>query len=162
MESNNSIISLNNCLGKEVLDITGNKCGTIRDFIINYERLNVSFVMISEGAILGSDYMIAPVNELRFDNPDAAQYALKISQRKLKEAPKLPNSGMKDKDEAYFKEIFKYYGVEKQMMRPGEISKDGYEHQSYQGSSQITENVPPDNQSIKEEVSYDKIKGNNQ
>lgn len=158
MEANNSIISLSNCLGKKVIDVTGNKCGTIKDFIINYESLNVPFVMISEGELLENQYMVAPVNELRLDNPDSAQYTLKISQRKLKGAPKLSKRGIKN--DQLLQGILTYYGIEKHLVRPGKISKDGYEHQSYQGSSQITGNVPTDHQNTKEEVSYDKIKGN--
>lgn len=93
------------------------------------------------------------------DNPEATQYFINVSQDKLKHAPRYDKKRFGDQNPHLFIEIHDYYGTERDFVRPSPLSDPEQEHQSYEGSHQITDNEPADNQRISDQVDYDKIKG---
>lgn len=163
MEGNTITGSINNFVGKEVIDQAGNNCGSIKDFIIDMDSLAIPYAVISEGGSLNpaieEDYWVVPFKALHIGNPDAAQFTLDVSQQKLTDSPKFSKADFKKKDLTFLQEIEDYYGNSEEITKKGPIADDEHEHQSYEGSDQITDNEPKDNQNISDEVDYDKIKG---
>ena len=163
MEYKIATVSLHDCISKEVIDNAGNACGEIKDFLIDTEKLTTAYVLIAEGGFmgtsLGTDYLIAPIKDLRLNNPQAAQLTLSVSKQKLKEAPKFPKSGLKKQDNQLLDEISAYYGLKRDITNQEMLTDEAGEHESYEGSSQVTENNPAGNSKISDEVDYDKMKG---
>lgn len=163
MEANTITGSIKNFIGKEIIDQAGNVCGTVKDFIIDTSSVSIRYAVISEGGSFNpgieEDYSVVPFNALQIGNPDAAQFNIDVSQKKLADGPKFSKADFKKKDLNFLQQIEDYYGNDEQITKKGAIADAGHEHQSYEGSDQITDNEPKDSKSISDEVDYDKIKG---
>lgn len=153
MEAKNIIASLNQYKGKKVLNTTGNKCGVIEDFLIDQVSGDMRFILMSEGKIADNRYFVIPFNALTFENPDAQQ-TLNMPLEKFLKVSHIPKRKNDGEQASILEKIEAYYGMEK--MAP---IYNRQTDQTYEGSSQITDNIPPDNNAIGDEVAYDKIKG---
>lgn len=151
MESNDNISSLNLFKGKKVFGNSGNECGVIKDFLLDIDRLNVRFIIISEGNVSNNHYFIAPFGAITFDNPYAAQQTLNMPVEKLLRVPHLPKENNPEDLVAFSEKIMTYYGIENSTAPYRQPS------QPYEGSSQITDNIPPNNNAMRDEVAYDRI-----
>lgn len=163
MEANNITGSIKNFIGKEIIDQAGNVCGSVKDFIIDTSSLSIRYALISEGGSFNpgieEDYSAVPFNALHIGNPEAAQFTLDVSQKKLADGPKFSKADFKKKDLNFLQQIEDYYGHSEEITKRGAITDAEHEHQSYEGSDQISDNEPTDNHDISDEVDYDKIKG---
>lgn len=148
----NTIASLNTYKGKKVLGNTGNECGIIKDFLIDSETLDVKFIIISEGNLSNNQYYIAPYGAITFESPLASQHTLNMPIEKILTVTNVPKGRHSSDHTSFYEKITTYYGEESQ----GKSYRD--HDQTYEGSSQITGDIPSENSRISDDVAYDNFK----
>lgn len=148
----NTIVSLKLYKGKKVLGNTGNECGIIKDFLIDPNTRDVKFIIIVEGNLSSNQYYIAPFGAMTLESPLASQQTLKMPIEKILTVPTVPKEGNAAERTSFYEKIKAYYGEELQ----GISYRDAA--QTYEGSSQISNNIPLDNHEIGDEVAYYKVK----
>ncbi len=163
-------------LGKALHEPHGDRIGTIEDLVLEPESGRVLFAIIKAKGFLGSsfnaDYYPVPWIFISM-NPNTHKLNINTRKEQVLNAPDFSLKELRSNDEKVYDKIFTYYGAKKifdlyQKQREEtfktmdtdmmHIGNEGKIHQAWEGSSQISNQAPPDgNTRMGNEMSYDKL-----
>ncbi|MGE5841360.1 MAG: PRC-barrel domain-containing protein [Deltaproteobacteria bacterium] len=98
-------------IGKEVMNIEGEKLGTVKDFVRDPDG-RLSFAIVSHGGFLGfGDTKVAvPYSALTYDQ-EKQYFTCDFSRDRFANAPELEDEA-KLHDRSYAEEIYRYFGLQ--------------------------------------------------
>ncbi len=105
------LISSDKVEGTAVYDGSGERLGTITNFMVDKRSGQAEYAVMQFGGFLGigSDYYPIPWRMLSYD-VDQGGYVVDLDQDKLDDAPRY-QSEEPDYDEAYDRQVYSHYGV---------------------------------------------------
>lgn len=140
-------------IGQSVHDAVSEQIGTIKDVFIDPDSNRPLFVVLSAGGFLGigSEHIILPWHVLSF-NANSHDIKLTRDSHTLKDAPDVDLDKLRKADRAEIEKMTSFYGEGdfKQHKAADEGDNntfdqpDEHQHESYEGSSKITNEQPKD------------------
>lgn len=97
--------------GTAVYDLSGEKLGTIRNFMVDKRSGQAQYAVLQFGGLfgIGSDYYPIPWQKLTFE-PSQGGYVVDITKAQLENAPRYGNDAP-EFDRAYGESVHSHYGM---------------------------------------------------
>ncbi|MFA0961632.1 PRC-barrel domain-containing protein [Roseivirga sp. BDSF3-8] len=168
--STDNLINYATLQSSSIQDSVGNTYGSVSEIILDRTSGKVEFLVVGSGGILGigKDYFVVPYKSVDI-NPNTGKIHINTTKEKIENAPhfdkdKVSKWSQEDRDE-----MLTYYGVSnlKHGTSQDDINKregglSDQNHDSYEGSSQVTNAQGPGNTIPGKNMDYDKVKGTNE
>ena len=164
--STDSLINYEAIKSATIQDSVGNSYGSVSDIIINRSSGVIEFLIVGHGGVLGigRDFFTIPFQSVDIA-PNTGKIIMNVTKEKIENAPRFENDNVSKWGEQERSKMLKYYGVSDHRSSGNSSNIDDREHsladknhQSYEGSSQVTNQAPDKSQPAKD-VNYDKMKG---
>lgn len=111
--ANRSTLSAGTLIGDEVINLSGEKVGSIKDIMLDIETGRIAYAVLSCGGFLGiGDKLFAvPWNSLSLD-ADKHAFVFDVDKDRLKQAPGFDKDNWPDmSDRTWGAGVHDYYGV---------------------------------------------------
>jgi sporulation protein YlmC with PRC-barrel domain len=107
-----NLIASDKVEGTSVYNSSGEKLGSIYNFMVDKRSGEVEYAVLQFGGVLGlgSDCYPLPWDVLKYDT-DKGGYRVDLDKRKLENAPHYAPNSQPAFDERYGKQVYGYYGV---------------------------------------------------
>ncbi len=111
-EESNRLISSGKVEGTAVYSRTGEKLGTVKNFMVDKRSGQAEYAVLQFGGFLGigSDFYPLPWNMLTYDT-DHGGYVVDIDKTRLENAPRYQTEYDQPYDEVYGRQVSGYWGV---------------------------------------------------
>jgi len=108
----NRLISSEKVEGTTVYNRTGEKLGTVRNFMVDKRSGKAEYAVLSFGGLfgLGADYYPIPWDLLDYDT-DLSGYVVDIDKSRLENAPRYSTEKTPAYDHLYGREVYGYWGI---------------------------------------------------
>jgi sporulation protein YlmC with PRC-barrel domain len=106
------LIASNKVEGTTVYNESGEKLGSIYNFMVNKRSGQVEYAVLTFGGLfgLGADYYPLPWSVLTYDTNQGG-YVVNLDKSLLEKAPRYSNTDEPEFDRDYGREVYGYYGV---------------------------------------------------
>lgn len=107
-----TLIASNKVEGTAVYNRTGDRLGTVYNFMVDKKSGNVQYAVLSFGGFLGvgQDYYPLPWSMLTYDT-DKGGYVVDLDKSQLENAPRYASGSEPTHDREYGRSVYDYYGV---------------------------------------------------
>lgn len=111
-EESNRLISSSKVDGTAVYSRTGERLGTVKNFMVDKRSGKAEYAVLQFGGFLGigSDYYPLPWNMLTYD-VDQGGYVVDIDKSRLDNAPRYQTEYDQPYDDVYGRQVHGYWGV---------------------------------------------------
>lgn len=107
-----TLIASNKVEGTAVYNRSGDRLGTVYNFMVDKRSGNVQYAVLSFGGFLGvgQDYYPLPWSMLNYDT-DKGGYVVDLDKSQLENAPRYAAGDEPVHDREYGRSVYDYYGV---------------------------------------------------
>jgi len=111
-QDHHHLIASDRVEGTEVYSRTGDRLGTIKNFMVDKVSGQVEYAVLQFGGLfgLGSDYYPLPWKSLTYD-PEQGGYVVDIDKDLLEKAPRYERDAPPPFDDAYGRQVYGYWDV---------------------------------------------------
>lgn len=108
-----TILSAGTLTGDDVVNSDGDKLGTLKDVMIDFDRGTVAYGVLSRGGVAGIGEKLFAVPWALFDvDTDEKELTLDLDEERLEDSPGFdPDHWPTFADEAWGRELHEHYGV---------------------------------------------------
>lgn len=107
-----TVLPINNLTGNDVVNIDGEKLGSIASYGIDLERGRIAYAVLSVGGFMGfgDKWFAVPWDALQF-SPHDRKFILNVNKELLEDAPGFDKDNWPSSDIRQFAlQVYKYYG----------------------------------------------------
>lgn len=112
--TNATILSAGTLTGDDIVNSAGDKLGTLKDVMIDFDRGTVAYGVLSRGGVAGVGEKLFAVPWALFDvDTDEKELTLNLDEERLEDSPGFdPDHWPTFADEAWGRELHEHYGVD--------------------------------------------------
>jgi sporulation protein YlmC with PRC-barrel domain len=107
-----TVLPVNNLTGNDVVNIDGEKLGSIASYGIDLERGRIAYAVLSVGGFMGfgDKWFAVPWDALQF-SPHDRKFILNVNRELLEDAPGFDKDNWPSSDNRQFAlQVYEYYG----------------------------------------------------
>jgi sporulation protein YlmC with PRC-barrel domain len=107
-----TVLPMNNLTGNDVVNIDGEKLGSIASYGIDLERGRIAYAVLSVGGFMGfgDKWFAVPWDALQF-SPHDRKFVLNVNKELLEDAPGFDKDNWPSSHDRQFAlQVYKYYG----------------------------------------------------